>query len=198
MRTILSFVIGSALGLLSALWFSGLVDLGPLRRLKGVDIAGWRTDLAIGSSSANPYVRAGVARRGLLALSKSEAIYFTRNVDDAGERLHEGCQYQLSGSAFPAHWWSITLYDANSRLPDNTDDALSVDATKVGPTEQWSAIIAPLKPDGEEHWISSRNAGQFDLTLRIYRPSSGLLSSIEKALDPPSIAKLTCTGKGAS
>lgn len=191
MRILLSFFIGSALGLFSAFWLSGFGP-GPQRWLKGVDIAGWKTDLAIGSASANPYVRAGVARRGLLALSKSEAIYFTRNADDAGERLRERCKYQLSGSAFPGRWWSITLYDAGSRLPDNTDNALSIDATKAGQTEQWSAIIAPLNPQGEELWISSRNAGQFDLTLRIYRPGSDLLSSPEKAFDPPSIKKLAC------
>ena len=196
MRTILAFVIGSALGLLSALWLSGFGP-GPQRWLKGVDIAGWKTDLAIGSASANPYVRAVVARRGLLALSKSEAIYFTRNTDDAGERLREGCQYELSGSTFPGQWWSITLYDADSRLPGNTDNALSIDATKMGKTQQWSAIVAPLKPEGEELWISSRNAGQFDLTLRIYRPDSDVQSSPGTALDPPSVKKLSCAERGA-
>ena len=197
MRILLSFFIGSALGLFSVLWLSGFGP-GPQRWLKGVDVAGWKTDLAIGSASANPYVRAGVARRGLLALSKSEAIYFTRNVDDSGERLRESCKYQLSGSAFPGQWWSITLYDADSRLPDNTDNALSIDATKAGETQQWTAIIAPVKPEGEERWVSSRNAGRFDLTLRIYRPASDLQSSPESAFDPPSVKKLTCAKGEAS
>jgi hypothetical protein len=198
MKITLSFVIGSVMGLLSAILLSGLAGPGLQRWLKSVDVAGWNTDPAIGSSSANSYIRAFVARRGLLALSKSEATYFTRNVDDSGERLHEECTYRISGSGFPGRWWSITLYDADSRLPDNSDGALSIGATKVGGTQHWSAIIAPLKPLGEEHWISSHNAGQFDLTLRIYRPSSALQSSPQKAFNPPSIKKLTCAERKAS
>ena len=184
---------GCALGLGSALWLAGLWPAGRSLAFGDVDVGGWRSDFAIGSKAADPYTRARVARHGLLALAKTEAVYFTRATDDAGAPLREACTYRLSGGAMPAGWWSVTLYDAQSMLPANTDSALSIDAERAG-DGAWEAVIAPQKPEGAAHWISSRSAGTFDLTLRLYMPNAALLADPEKALDPPRLARLSCEG----
>ncbi len=186
-------VAGIALGLGSALWMAGLWPPGRNMAFGDVDVRGWRSDFAIGSKAADPYTRARVARHGLLALAKSEAVYLTRTVDDAGEPLREACTYRLSGGAMPAAWWSVTLYDAASMLPANTDGALSIDAERAG-KGAWSAMIAPQRPAGGEAWISSRGAGRFDLTLRLYIPEARLLADPNAALTPPRIARLACEG----
>lgn len=185
-------VAGSLLGFGSALWMSGLwPGAGGGIAVGDVDVSGWRTDFAIGSKAADPYTRARVARHGLLALAKTEAVYFTRTVDDAGEPLREGCTYRLSGGTMPAAWWSVTLYDAASMLPANTDNALSIDATRAG-AGAWSAVIAPTRPAGDGPWISSRGAGTFNLTLRLYMPDVALLTDPGAALTPPGIERLAC------
>lgn len=187
-------VAGSLIGLGSALTMAGLwPDTSPLA-FGDVDVAGWRSDFAIGSEAADPYTRARVARYGLLALAKSEAVYFTRAHDDAGAPLREGCRYRLSGGAMPAGWWSVTLYDARSMLPGNSDGALSIDAGRAGPGA-WQAVISPERPADAVHWISSRNAGTFDLTLRLYLPEPALLADPAAALDPPAITRLGCDGE---
>jgi hypothetical protein len=195
MRRVLAYlaamVAGCALGLGSALALSGLWPGASTLAFGDVDVGGWRSDFAIGSKAADPYTRARVARHGLLALAKSEAVYFTRAVDDAGEPLREDCTYRLSGGAMPAGWWSVTLYDAASMLPANADAALSIDASRAG-TGAWEAVIAPTRPANAAHWISSRNAGMFDLTLRLYMPKAALLTNPTGALDPPTIARLAC------
>ena len=188
-------VAGIALGLGSALWMAGLWPPGRNMAFGDVDVGGWRSDFAIGSKAADPYTRARVARHGLLALAKSEAVYLTRAVDDTGQPLREACTYRLSGAAMPAGWWSMTLYDAASMLPANTDDALSLDAERAG-KGAWSAVIAPQRPAGDEAWISSRGAGRFDLTLRLHLPEARLLADPNAALAPPRIARLAC-GDGA-
>src|SRR5690606_20588940 len=99
--------------------------------------------------------------------------YFTSATDDDGRPLSEACRYRLSGGPMPARWWSVTLYDGESRLPMNDDGALSIDASRAG-GGRWEAIVAPARPAGEEAWISSRNAGRFDLTLRLYVPEPAL------------------------
>lgn len=184
---------GSMLGLASALYMAGLWPPGRNLAFGDVDVGGWRSDFAVGSRAADPYTRARVARHGLLALAKTEAVYFTRARDDAGERLREGCTYRLSGGAMPAGWWSVTLYDGESMLPANTDGALSIDAERMG-KGRWSAMIAPRRPANGEAWISSRAAGSFDLTLRLYMPPPELLANPSAALDPPRIARLSCEG----
>lgn len=186
-------IAGVALGFGSALWLAGLWPEGRSLAFGDVDVGGWRSDFAIGSKAADAYTRARVARHGLLALAKSEAVYFTRATDDSGAPLSDRCHYRLSGGAMPAGWWSVTLYDGQSMLPANTDKALSIDAGRAGPGT-WAALIAPQRPDDGTPWISSRGAETFDLTLRLYMPSAALLADPNAALTPPRIARISCEG----
>lgn len=187
-------VLGALLGLGSALWGAGLWPAHDNLSFGNVNVGGWRSDFAIGSSAADPYTRARVARHGLLALAKTEAVYFTRFADDDGEPLREACRYRIGGGSMPAGWWSVTLYDARSMLPGNKDGALSIDAGRTGPGA-WQAVITSERPADAAHWISSRNAGTFDLTLRLYMPEPALLADPAAVLEPPSITRLGCEGE---
>ncbi|MBV7266113.1 DUF1214 domain-containing protein [Erythrobacter ani] len=187
---------GAVIGGFSALSMSGVIASSDT--LTGaIEIDGWRGDLNIGSEAADPYTRARIARHGLLALSRSEAIYFTRSVDDSGRPLDAACSYRIGGEHLPARWWSVTLYGADSFLPDNTDEALSFDASQaleMGQKERWSAIISNRRPETDKAWISSKGGGAFDLTLRLYVPTEEALKQPEKAIAAPSIERLACTG----
>ncbi len=190
-----SAILGVLIGGASALYMAGLwPGMKPLD-FGDVMIDGWRSDYAIGSEAADMYTRARVARHGLLGLAKSEAVYFTRTLDSEGEVLREACSYRLSGGAMPAQWWSITLYDPESMLPMNTDSALSHDKSRAGEGE-WEAVISASQP-AEGAWISSRNSGTFDLTLRLYVPDQALLDTPEAVLTPPKVERLECTGDAA-
>jgi hypothetical protein len=195
-------LVGCGFGLGSALAMAGLLPGASTMAFGDVNVGGWRSDFAIGSTSADPYTRARVARHGLLALAKSEAVYLTRATDGDGAPLREGCSYSLTVGAVPAGWWSVTLYNAQSMLPANDDGALSINAGQdvVAPMggeivgNGVTATIAPHRPDGGGLWLSSRNAGNFDLTLRLYMPDNALLADPAKALDPPKITRLACNG----
>ncbi|MEM9739473.1 MAG: DUF1214 domain-containing protein [Pseudomonadota bacterium] len=191
----LFFALGAAifLGMMSALWTTGLLGK-PGVDFADVDVAGWQSDWSIGSDAAGPYMRARIARHGLLALTKQEAVYFTRRTDDDGRALTEECTYRLTGGRQPAEWWSITLYDSASRLPMNEDNALSLDRSQIGSVDAWGAIVSPIAATDSAFWISSRNAGEFDLMLRLYRPTQALLASPETELNTPSIERLGCQG----
>ena len=184
--------LGALLGLCSALASAGII--GPGASLRGnVDVKDWVSDWTIGSSAANPWTRARIARHGLLALTRAEAVYFTRATDDDGDRLTEACTYKVVGGALPAQWWSVTLYNASSYLPDNTDNALSYDLTEAvaaGDANAWSFTVSPSPAEGG--WVSSRSAGSFDLTMRLYKPSADLIANPENALIPPGIEKISC------
>lgn len=188
-----ALAIGAALGMASALYLAGLwPGMKPLD-FGDVEVEGWRSDFAIGSDTADMYTRARVARHGLLALAKSEAVYFTRTTDGEGAPLREECTYRLTVGKMPAGWWSVTLYDDDSLLPMNEDEALSVNQEQETGGEGLVATIAAEKPEGGI-WISSRNAGSFDLTLRLYMPDEALLADPEAILKPPVVERLSCAG----
>lgn len=196
-RLIVAIIFGANFGALSALWLGGMISGGP-RIGDAINVDEWRSDWSIGSENADPYVRARVARNGLMGLRKEEAVYFLKTEDDAGEALSDACTYRVRGGQFPAAWWSITLYDAENRLPMNEDDRLSFDQTQAEnlygeEASDWSFIVSATAPEATDAaWVSSRAGGSFDLTLRLYQPSPDLLEDPAAALTPPKIERLSC------
>lgn len=161
-------------------------------RLAGETVQGWTTNPLTGSPGADPWTRARVASAGLLALSRKETVYYAIDRDSAGRRLSEACVYRLTGGPLPARWWSVTLYDAEGYLARNSQSAHSVDATRVGDAQRWEARIAAdggAKPG--QIVISSRNAGDFNLTLRLYNPDPGFLDRPGSAAFPR-VVRLSC------
>ena len=181
-------------GAVTALWLAGLIGGKSPAAFADINVDGWRSDWSIGSASANPSTRTRVARHGLLALTKGEAVYFTTDQDNEGKTLREECDYEISGGDQDAFWWSITLYDHHSRLPMNNDSALSIDATSLESREIWTARISPERPKQNAAWISSRATQTFDLTLRIYRPSFAIIENPVATINAPSIKRISCTG----
>lgn len=188
-------VLGLAAGAVTALFAAGMFGAGA-GFSDEINVNGWKSDWTIGSTAANPWTRARVARHGLLALTKEEAVYFTKGLDEDGQRLSEDCTYQVSGGDMPGLWWSVTLYDAESYLPLNQDNALSFDKTKAaaaGGSSGWSFTVAADRPE-TGNWVSSQNAGTFDLMLRIYKPTPELIASPEDVLPAPTVKRLSCGG----
>ncbi|MFN3213344.1 MAG: DUF1214 domain-containing protein [Henriciella sp.] len=195
-RSIIAVILGVIFGALTALWFGGMISGGPTIG-NAIDVDGWRSDWSIGSESADPYVRARVARNGLMGLRKEEAVYFLKTEDDAGEPLSEACTYRVSGGVMPAAWWSITLYDPDNRLPMNEDGHLSFDQTQAeqtgaGDASAWAFQVSADAPDDGSAWVSSKAGDTFDLTLRLYQPEARLLEEPTVSLPAPRIERLSC------
>jgi hypothetical protein len=198
MKTILKILItiiaGLAVGIVSALWSFGAI--GPkddeLSGKNRIDVDGWNSDLSIGSNASDIYTKAYVARRGLLALSRAETIYFMRSEDDQGQKLDPNCKYQINGSAdIPARWWSITLYAEDDYLTQNGDNAHSVSASTIDVTAPLNVQLGPNRPSTSADWISSNQAGAYSLTLRMYNPHEIALSK-PQSLDLPDVKRLSC------
>lgn len=174
----------------AALAYSGKNQLGSDK--PGSVVGDWKTDFEIGSENASGALRARIARKGLFALKRTDAVYYTRSTDADGRALSADCSYRLSGSTFPAEWWSITLYDEGSYLAKNRDGAASVNHDEiVGDGENWSAVVSPERPNNTPNWISTKGAVTFDLTLRLYRPDLEYLMSGDVA-GFPTLARLSC------
>jgi hypothetical protein len=189
-------LIGVVVGVGSAIALSGgALSAGDIM------VGRWSSDPNVGAKAANPWLRARIARVGLLGLTKSETMYFDRTKDEAGNPLREACTYRLSGTTIPTRWWSMTIYGADQFLPRNRDGASSVDATRalaVGQTT-WQGILSADRPADAVSWLSSKAAGTFSVTLRLYNPSTTDPVELSQ-LSFPKIELQSCTNahiKGA-
>jgi hypothetical protein len=162
---LVALVIGGAIG-----YFAVGPMLNLITNLSVVKNGPWATSLAIGSTSANPYIRAWVAKHALLALTKSETIYLTAYVDDNGEPLLGNCDYRIESKAPDTRWWSITAYGSDDFLIPNEQMRYS-----------WSCTEMKLEPDGsfriylsrtpkEGCWLPAGDAKKLSVTLRLYNP----------------------------
>lgn len=151
----------------------------------------WLHSRAAGSTAAGPYTRAIIAREGLLALSAREALYFSLDQDEQGRPLSESCIYDLNGLPLDTRWWSVTLYADDNYLAQNTDNAHSVDASRLGNDRAWRVRISPVRGDAT-HWLSSREARRrFVIMLRVYNPQRDFRPS-EQSL--PVLTTVSCAG----
>ncbi|MEZ6023623.1 MAG: DUF1214 domain-containing protein [Hyphomonadaceae bacterium] len=186
-----ALLVSAALGVGSA-WV--VLDNGQLLGQTKHDY--WFGNRNAGSSAADPYTRGIVAKIGLLALNRSETIYFHRYRNENGEQLREGCVYELSGGDLPTRWWSITVYAGDDFLPVNGSGAHSVDATQMQRDgEAWTVRLAGDRAEAA-NWISTRNAGEFNLALRMYNPNQSARDD-EATIPFPSIRTVSCDGGGA-
>ena len=164
-----------------------------LRELPLADriVAGpWQTAIATGSPDADPYTRTWIALNGLLALNRSETVYFMATADSAGQPLDGACRYTLQGPALPARWWSITAYAPDRFLIPNPQNAYSEGATTVTPDAAgtWRIALQPAATDGA--WIATA-PGPFALTLRLYNPTDAAQADLA-AMPFPAIIREGC------
>lgn len=181
-------LIAAVAGLAGGACLAVFLVFGPME-MGGIQVGPWKTNALIGASDAGPVTRAIIARRGLLALNRSETVYFTAFEDSAGNTLRETCRYRVSGADLPTRWWSLTLYGANDFLPVNGDDAHALTETDLG-SGDWSFIAGPDTPQ-DEAWLSTRQAGDFSITLRLYHPEAVVLND-PQSLILPRIERLGC------
>ena len=153
----------------------------------------WSTSLNYGVASADALTRAAVARRGLLALPKTETVYWAATRDSAGALLDGSCTYRLSGKAVDSRWWSITLYDSQGYLQANSARLWSFSGATLTEEEArkgWQVTIAPTRPR-TGYWLPSLAGQPFELTLHMYNPGAQFMTSPGTA-DLPRLIKESC------
>lgn len=151
----------------------------------------WTTNLAAGSTNAGMYTRAAVAIGGLLALNKSETIYYAANGDSAGDSFDPRCTYRIEGRDPDARWWSVTAYGKDRFLIDTPSKRYAVGKANVVRTADGTFVIRVSTAEHVENWIAASPDG-FILTLRLYNPGPSVTDDPATAT-LPAIVKEACT-----
>ncbi len=164
---------------------------------------GWATVRGIGSVNADSLTKAIVAKIGIFANSKEQAIYLTGFEGEraifkkiiSGKKLTSiqgGNHYQIIGNAnIPSNWWSITLYNEQDFLHGNPENRFSFSSFSIHADEKGRFVIdvSPTKPPGSTNWLPSPDEDGFNLKLRIYEPLPDLYNNIS-TYELPKILKV--------
>ena len=162
----------------------GVMDLAIVSATTKVN--GWSYSLALGSYGENYALRAAVARYGLGANVKEDAVYASCSTDPAGNALNgASASYTVrfpAGQLPPVNgFWSVTVYGQDLFLVPNPINRYAVGSeTGLVPDPDGAFTIqlsstAPPPQVPQANWLPVP-AGPFSLTLRTYWPQEPILN----------------------
>lgn len=147
----------------------------------------WSADRDVGVVDAGPYLRARIAISGLFALSRKEAIYFRADRDDLGRPLTSRCDYEITGRAPAARWWSITAYGADYFLIPNDAGRYSFNSGNISLDGEGAFRILASPAPAVGNWLPTGDAERIYFLLRVYNPPPEIAQA-PLSLDLPGIA----------
>ncbi len=183
----LSLVIAAILGFGSAIWAINHLPAKTALVANGA----WRTSQAFGSSRADWYTRALVARTGLFALNRSETIYFIAQSDNSGRPLHSGCDYSIEGRDLNTRWWSLTAYGEDHFLIPNQENRYSINGQNVVGDADGRYTITLSSTPKASNWLPAGEQDKIFLALRLYNPEPEIYKNIGR-IQLPSIIRAEC------
>jgi hypothetical protein len=186
LAAVVALIVGGAIGYFSPLRLPELIA-----RSASVKNGPWFTNLTTGSTEANIYTRAWIAKHALLALTKSETLYYRAYSDDEGEPLIGTCDYRIEGKALDTRWWSITAYGADDFLILNEENRYSYSGSEVAHDADGRYRIYLSRTSKEGNWLPTGNEERFSLTLRLYNPGQTFYQN-PATVELPHIIKEGC------
>ena len=177
---LIAIVLGSILGY-CVLSFTNLTP-------NTIEGTSWKTNLQIGKPSESVFQKAKRTKVGVFALPQEEVVYFMAVEDDEGNTLKADQRYEITGIAPETNIWSITLYDDQYRLVQNSIKRYHFNTTTLGVDlgEAYSFTISSEKAMG--NWLPAPQEGKFVLCYRVYQPPALFFPIQASAL--PRIRKL--------
>lgn len=174
-RWLIALVLGVALGA-GSLWYMLFLKSPTEYVANGV----WRMNPLAGSAANDPYSRLRIAITSILALNKSETLYFEASADADGNRLNAACTYTLKGPPPDARWWSVTAYGPDDMLIHSEAQRYSASAGSAETDANGEVEIALTQDGHGPNGIATGN-GDFILLLRLYEPAKAVADAPEAA-----------------
>ncbi|MBI4724687.1 MAG: DUF1214 domain-containing protein [Rhodomicrobium sp.] len=146
-----------------------------------------------GTSDADPYTVAHIARQGGLPITAASAMTFTATRDSAGSRLSGDRTYEIRGAGVPALWWSLGAFKPDGEIMPSKTGRSSFTSANIlaAPGGTFTVRLSPDVQPG--NWLPATRGNRVVLRLSILRPLSpdSLLKSGADIL--PEITLVECS-----
>jgi hypothetical protein len=179
---LLSFVIAGAIGL-GTTWLA----LSHNITFGGLKLGAWKSDPRRGTSGADPYARAVIARNGELPVGVGDGITFRADLDDSGRLLDGRCDVTVRGTTPSARYFTLTLYSPSGDLVANSLSRFGFTSQELVRDRkgEFEVTVSPRARPG--NWLPTGGAGRYILVMRFYDTSLGIATRAGREAPMPAI-----------
>ncbi len=186
-------------GSLFALIVAALVGLGStyfaLSRgaaFGALSIGTWTAWPKSGTSDADPYARANIARTGQLPIALGDGVSFSAQTDDKGRVLDGRCTVVVSGVTPAARFWTLTLYNAAGQLVSNTVGRYGFTSEEIVRNADGSFAITVAPRANSGNWLPTGGVERYALVLRFYDTAIGVATRASREVPMPAVKTRGC------
>lgn len=186
-RALLVGAFGLALGLLASAY--ALSRLSPFDRVR---LGAWELEAHAGSTEADPYTLARLARSAEIPLAVGEGLQLIARVDDEGRPLDARCTYSVGPRVPAARYWTLSLIDPDGWPVDNPARRYgfrSSEILRAGNGDFAIAVAAGVQPG---NWLPIGKQGAFELVLRLYDSPLGATAGAIDRSTAPRVTRVSC------
>ena len=186
-------------GLLVTLVIATVVGLGTtwMTLSRGIafgalPIGAWTAWPKTGTSDADPYARASIARSGELPVGAGDGVAFLAKTDDNGRTLDGRCEVVVSGTTPQARFWTLTLYDPSGKLVANSIDRQGFTSQEIlrRADGSFDVTVSPRARTG--NWLPTSGIDSYVLVLRLYDSPVGVATRAAREAPMPSVSVRAC------
>lgn len=181
--SLLTFIVAAAIGL-SATWYTLTRGVA----FGAVKIGAWTAWPRTGTSDADPYARAGIARAGALPIGLGDGVAFIAKTDDAGRPLDGRCEVRISGTTPQARYFTLTLYDPDGHLVATALRRSGFTSQEMIRAADGSVDVAIAPRARSGNWLPTGGVERYVLILRLYDTPVGIATRAGREAPMPSIA----------
>jgi hypothetical protein len=185
--TLFALVVAAAVGL-GATYFA----LTRGAAFGALTIGSWTAWPKTGTTEADPYARASIARTGRLPIALGDGLTFLAKTDDKGRWLDGRCDVVLSGVTPAARFWTLTLYNPDGKLVANSINRYDFTSQEIVRRADGSfeIVIAPRASSG--NWLPTGGIERYILALRFYDTAVGVATKEGREIPMPAIKTGSC------
>ena len=188
-------LIGTLFGLaIAAIVGLGLTYLSLTRgtAFGGLSIDSWTAWPKSGTTDADPYVRASIARSGRLPTAMGDGVSFTLQSDDEGKVLDGRCDVVISGVTPVARFWTMTLYNPDGALVANSTNRYGFTSQEIVRRSDgtFEIVVSPRASAG--NWLPTGGVVRYELILRLYDTAVGVSTKASREVPMPDVMTRSC------
>jgi len=155
-------------------------------------IANWTAWPKSGTTDADPYARATIARSGQLPIALGDGVSFSAQRDGKGRILDGRCTVVVSGTTPAARYWTLTLYNVTGELVANSVGRYGFTSEEILRNADGSFAITVAPRASAGNWLPTGGIERYELVLRFYDTAIGVATRASRELPMPAVATRGC------